>query len=99
MTIANIYAPNQDNPDFFRDKTLEIEAIGNDIKVIAGDLNLVFDLSLDKVGGRQQTNHQSAEFLKQYMDLENVIDIWREVNQDKKELTWKRLHPSPIFVR
>ena len=54
MTLANIYAPNKDNPAFFDLFYHLSEFNGHDI-VIVGDFNLVLDLEKDKRGGVSKT--------------------------------------------
>ena len=88
LCVANVYAPNQDKPDFFRrlfgDFMVFAEKIeGGSEGVIAGDLNLVLDLEKDKVGGTDKTHDKSAKIVQSLMDDENMIDIWRLMNPDE----------------
>ena len=39
MTLANLYAPNQDDQHFFQHLKIEIECIPNDNRIIGGDYN------------------------------------------------------------
>lgn len=55
MTVANIYAPNEDNPAFFQDLFYRLSDFNCDDIVIGGDFNLVFDLEKDKKGGFGKT--------------------------------------------
>lgn len=55
MTLANIYAPNEDNPAFFEDLFYRLSDFNCDDIVIGGDFNLVFDLEKDKKGGFGET--------------------------------------------
>ena len=55
MTLANIYAPNEDNPAFFEDLFYRLSDFNCDDIVIGGDFNLVFDLEKDKKGGFGKT--------------------------------------------
>ena len=55
MTLANIYAPNEDNPAFFEDLFNRLSDFNCDDIVIGGDFNLVFDLEKDKKGGFGKT--------------------------------------------
>lgn len=55
MTLANIYAPNEDNPAFFQDLFYRLSDFNCDDIVIGGDFNLVFDLEKDKKGGFGKT--------------------------------------------
>ena len=55
MTLANIYAPNEDNPAFFEYFFYRLSDFNCDDIVIGGDFNLVFDLEKDKKGGFGET--------------------------------------------
>ena len=48
--------PNEDCPEFFMERTLDLEKFQNEQKIIGSDFNLVSDLDLDKVGGRATTH-------------------------------------------
>ena len=93
-----MYAPNTDSPEFFRQVTHDIIDMGNDFKIIGGNFNLVLDIEKDKSGGLLRKN-EGANYVKSYMEVDDVLDIWREVNEDKLEYTWKKLNPTPILVR
>ena len=58
-----------------------IEEFANDQKIIAGDFYLVLDL--DKRGGRASTNNNAAHFLKTYVEIENLTDVWRHFNPEE----------------
>ena len=47
ITFANIYAPNLDQPEFFANSFKKVEEMGNDLVIIAGDLNMVLDQEKD----------------------------------------------------
>ena len=99
FTVCNLYAPNEDNPDFFKECAEYIEQFDNATKVIAGDFNLVMDISMDKKGGRPVTNFNSQSLLHTYMEEADLVDIWRLQHPSDRIFTWKRLEPSPIFCR
>ena len=63
--------------------------------IAGGDFNLVQDVNLDKQGGRDLQTHKKAlqelDTIKLNLDLG---DIWRDLNPDKKRLTWRRRNPT-----
>ena len=97
--LVNVYGPNMDNPIFFSNFTEVIDEMGVDLKIIAGDFNLVLNPSVDKKGGIPVMHGNAKENLRSYMDQNSLLDIWREYNPGEFKFTWKRIHPSPIFVR
>ena len=54
-TLVNLYAPNEDEPEFFIELVQTIEALPNDHRIVGGDFNLVLDLDIDKYEGRKTT--------------------------------------------
>ena len=66
VTMASLYAPNDDDPNFF------FNFFDNDFRcdevIIGGDFNLVLDLDIDKKGGRATTHTESVKILKDYCD-------------------------------
>ena len=94
FNVANIYGPNDDCPEFYADifnKILTFENIyEGDFRIIAGDMNLVMNLDLDKQGGAYTTNQKASQVVKQFLLDEHMIDIWRQNNPSKLSYTWKR---------
>ena len=48
MTLVNVYAPNEDNPAFFRNVRDKLCSFECDFIVLGGDFNLVCDVFKDK---------------------------------------------------
>ena len=99
FVLANIYAPNEDNPNFFNTCFGEIDRFRPDYKIVAGDLNLVLDLIVDKQGGTPTTHSNSVKVVKEYMQNNELVDIWRIMHPDILRYTWKKIKPKPIFER
>ena len=55
MTLANVYAPNKDNPTFFEDLFNHLSDFSCHDIVIVGDFNLALDLEKDTRGGLSKT--------------------------------------------
>ena len=77
MTLGNIYAPNNDYPDFFKDVfnhrlSFECEEI-----VLGGDFNLVLDVQADKKGGRPTTHKNSLKEVQNIINSLDLKDIWQ----------------------
>ena len=87
--------PNEDDPIFFKQiGDYLIDFVCENI-IASGDFNLVQDVNLDKQGGRDLQTHKKAlqelDTIKLNLDLG---DIWRDLNPDKKRLTWRRRNPT-----
>ena len=74
-TLANVYAPNDDDPKFFVNFWQQIEQFKNDFKIVGGDWNLALDVDIDKQGGRNQTHPRAAEIVKTYMTKAKLLDF------------------------
>ena len=99
ITLANVYGPNDDNPDFFMEFFDQIESFPNDHRIIGGDFNFVFNTNIDKYGGRKVTNHRSSEAVKTYMEDTDLVDIWRQQNPGRNMYTWCRKNPEYLASR
>ena len=60
-TLANVYVPNDDDPEFFVNFWQQIEQFEIDFKIVGGDWNLALDIDIDKQGGRNQTHPRAAK--------------------------------------
>ena len=94
-----MYAPNDDDEDFFLSVINQIETLPNDNRIASGDFNLVLDLTKDKKGGLPSTNFKSQAIVNTYMEQTEMIDIWRFQHPDDLKYTWSRRNPSKIFCR
>ena len=99
MTLASIYAPNVDDPDFIIEVRNKVESILNDNRLIGGDYNLVLDLMLDKKGGRNTTHIKSQEKIKDWMESTDLVDVWRVQHPNDLKYTWSRSKPTKMFCR
>ena len=55
ITLATLYAPNEDDPIFFQKFFNHLHDFQCDELMIGGDFNLVLDIDKDKKGGRYRT--------------------------------------------
>ena len=99
FTLINIYAPNDDCPQFFTQIDNLINQFQGDSIIFGGDFNCVLKLSLDKKGGRMRTNFKARDEIMKCMDKRCLIDIWRSMNPDSIQFTWKSNGDPPIFCR
>ena len=52
--------------------------------VLMGDFNFVMDLDLDKAGGSRRTNVKCRDTLQNWMQENNLYDIWRVKHPHEK---------------
>jgi len=99
MLLVNIYAPNNDDPGFYERVFDAIRGFDVENIVMGGDMNLVLDVTIDKNGGRAQTNEKARECMVKHMEVLELVDIWRVKNPEKKEFTWRRRKPHIVQCR
>ena len=99
LTLANIYAPNTDSPEFFITTFKEIHRFSPDHLVIAGDLNLALNSRLDRFGCLTNNEKASTWLNNHIMEKENFVDVWRWMKPDENGYTWHKLNPKPKFSR
>ena len=97
VLIGNIYAPNNDCPEFFDNVFDLIERMDCENIILAGDFNLAFDIEKDKKG-IQYNNVQALATLIKRMTEYTLSDIWRFNNPEKFSFTWKR-HTPRAYTR
>ena len=94
ITVANIYAPNEDDPEFFMQLFKLLEQHDNQQLIIVGNFNLVMETSLDASNIERKNNSNALELCKQYFEQLMLVDIWRDLNPEKRLFTWSRAKPK-----
>ena len=98
LTLASIYGPNDDRPQFYKILRKNIIDFNNDNVVICGDWNLVLDPEIDTENYRHINNPNARQEVLKFIDEDQYIDIFRFINDDKG-LTWRRLNPEKKQAR
>ena len=93
LTLASIYGPNDDRPQFYKNLRKNISDFSNDNVVICGDWNLVLDPDMDTENYRHINNPNARQEVLKFIDEDQYIDIFRFINDDKG-FTWRRLNPE-----
>ena len=92
LVWANIYAPNNDDPEFHFSILQQIQELKVDQTIIAGDFNLHLDPTKDIKSFRKKGKVQlsrSADIVNTFLDENSWVDVWRAINLDKFQFTWK----------
>ena len=90
FTLINIYGPNRDKPNFYAKISKDIEELSNENIIIGGDFNLVLDFESDTEGYVTLNNPRARERVLELCSEFSLIDIWRELNMESKEFTWRK---------
>ena len=94
MTLANIYAPNNDDPFFFENVFKHLLTFEYEEIILGGDVNLVLDVQKNKKGGNPVTHEKSLQKVKYIVDSLDLTDISRFLNADTKTFSWRRRNPE-----
>jgi exonuclease III len=98
-TLINVYGPNNECPEFFRNLDRKLDNFVCDNIIFGGDFNCVMNLSIDKKGGRNRTNHNAQREILSCIVKRNLLDIWRQNHPGKSQYTWRSNHDPPIMCR
>ena len=84
LRLINVYAPNTDNPIFFKRLAKYIDQSTETYTVLCGDLNLVLDSNMDSKNYVNLNNQKSREILLDTMHQYHMSDIFRQMYPNTK---------------
>ena len=94
INLINIYAPNHDNPEFFKEiKDLALKG-EFDYVILCGDFNLVLDPKKDSHNYKKINNPKARLATMELMDEVDLLDLYRTLHTDTIRYTWRRKKPS-----
>ena len=94
LTLANIYAPNEDDPNFFQSFYDQVLSFQCEDIIIGGDFNLVLDIEKDKKGGLPKTHKNALKILQEFSENLHLNDVWRTLNPETRRYTWRQKQPE-----
>ena len=93
FVLCNIYAPNADSPNFFRDLDRKLSSMEGE-KIVVGDFNLVLNPLLDRRNPVSANNNKSVEVLDSMCTDHYYVDVWRARNPGIRRYSWYRTRPK-----
>ena len=93
LALANVYAPNVDDPKFFSNVINTLEQSFCAEKMIMGDFNMVLNPEIDRTENTQYAP-EAFEILNKYMIDSHLIDLWRNRHKTERYYSWHRTKPS-----
>ena len=101
VCISNVYAPNQDSPEFFADILQQAVTTEADYNLIAGDFNVWLNPDNDyrSKSGTKINKSKSADVINAFIEQENWFDVWRFQNPCELYFMYKRTQPSLVMTR
>ena len=94
LAVANIYAPNEDDPNLFHSFFDHLSSFRGEEIIIGGDFNLVLDVEKDKRGGLARTHQKAWKVIQDFSENLGLTDIWRLFNPEAKRYTWRQNQPA-----
>ena len=94
LVLANIYAPNEDNPNFFQSFYDQVLSFQCEDIIIGGDFNLVLDIEKDKKGGLPKTHKNALKILQEFSENLHLNDVSRTLNPETRRYTWRQKQPE-----
>ena len=94
LTLTNIYAPNEDDPFFFKSVFNHLLDFNCDEIITGGDFNLVLDIEKGKKGGNKRTHTKALETINTFCESLDLVDAWRVLNPDLSRFTWRQQRPE-----
>ena len=77
ITLATIYAPNEDDPGFFERFHDHLRDFQWDDIIIGSDFTLVLDIDIDKRGSLAKTHTKAVKVIKGNLAELDLVDVWR----------------------
>jgi exonuclease III len=95
FTLVCLYAPNckTTKNNFFKKVNTFLKDHGIGIPVIVWDLKETLK-EIDRRSNSSKTKYQTVNSLKTLLKTNDLIDIWRELNNNKRQFTWRRKDKS-----
>ena len=90
VTLVNIYGPNEDNPQFYRNLKEKYSEFDNKLLIIWGDWNFVQNPKIDCYNYLLINNPLARKVVLDNMEENSLVDVWRLFNEDVKAYTRKR---------
>ena len=93
ITLVNLYAPNNDNPDFFVNIFTKLSEFSCEDLIIGGDFNFVIDIYNDCTNPNRINNSVAKDTVAAFMDEMLLQDVYRHNHPDKRSYTYTQHHP------
>ena len=93
INLINVYAPNHDDPAFFK-QIKDLACKGEfDYVIICGDFNLVLDPNKDSFNYTNINNPKARKATLEIMNELDLLDIYRTLHINTRRYTWRRKNP------
>uniref|UniRef100_A0A096M7V3 Endonuclease/exonuclease/phosphatase domain-containing protein n=1 Tax=Poecilia formosa TaxID=48698 RepID=A0A096M7V3_POEFO len=98
ITILNVYAPNNDSPNFISQVILLFSQYCDGLGLLDGDFNCIMDAGLDKSSSAHVSNPKASSALKELCSDIGLVDVWHQLNPKVKDFSLYT-HPHNSYCR
>lgn len=88
ITLLNLYAPNEDSRDFFKNIGALVADKAEGIILIGGDCNCVLRENIDRLPATVGPASKKSTTLQAMMHELGLIDVWRYLHPREKDFTF-----------
>ena len=93
LNLINVYGPNNDDPNFYKDIESLIDEENFDYNLICGDLNLTLNPEFDSYNYKHLNNPRARQSVLNMISGNDLCDIYRHLHPQNKRFTWRKKHP------
>lgn len=99
LTIMNVYAPNEDDPGFFKEVAQVLSENSKGILILGGNFNWVLNNYLDKFPFEPKSQSSISKVLKNVLEELGLVDIWCVKNPRVRDYThFSKVHKSHLRI-
>uniref|UniRef100_A0A3Q3A000 Reverse transcriptase domain-containing protein n=1 Tax=Kryptolebias marmoratus TaxID=37003 RepID=A0A3Q3A000_KRYMA len=88
LTLVNLYGPNWDDEDFFKNILFSLPDLSNSQLILGGDFNCCLDPLLDRSSNKSYSVSKSSKVLHTFMQQYAVSDVWRYFNPNTRKFSF-----------
>jgi exonuclease III len=99
IKIGGYYGPNKDDPTTLNIIQEILDETMAEHTILMGDFNFTMDVTIDKKGGTNNNHTKCRNSLVDWMEENDLCEVWRARNPEKRMYTWRSNTKPPIFCR
>lgn len=78
VILANVYAPNNSDPQFFSRVTSLLPCLNSHLLIMGGDFNICLDPAMDRLSVRPgYVTSKSVTRMQSFLSTYGIVDSWR----------------------
>jgi exonuclease III len=93
FTLINLYGPNDDTPEFYKNINTIINSFENDSLLLCGDWNMVLNPKNDSYNYKHINNPKARDEVLKLIEEKDLVDVWRAFHEFENHYTWCKKNP------